>query len=94
MCVSAKPEYGKCVAIVTRAALREMIRPAVLALGVPVLIGYIFKTFSASAENPLIAVEVLAAFLLFGTLTGLLMAMFLDNSGGAVSEALACRALN
>ena len=72
------------MSIVTRAALREMIRPAVLALGAPIVLGVLFKWFFASASQPLLAVEVLAALLLFGTLTGLLMAMFLDNSGGAV----------
>ena len=78
-----KPEYGTCVRIVTQAALKEMIRPALLALGAPVVMGYIFKWIGAATDRPLLGVEVLASFLLFGTLTGLLMAVFLDNSGGA-----------
>ncbi|CEP03373.1 H(+)-exporting diphosphatase [Plasmodiophora brassicae] len=78
-----KPEYGKCVQIVTKAALREMIRPATLALTCPVVIGFVFKWIGNASGRPLLGIEVLAAFLLFGTLTGLVMAIFLDNSGGA-----------
>ena len=37
----AKPEYGKCVDIVTKAALRNMILPALLAIAAPLLVGFL-----------------------------------------------------
>jgi len=86
---SQKPEYKKCVSIVTRSALVEMVRPAVLALATPVLVGLLGRYVGSTKlpVEPMLGVEVLAAFLMFGTLTGLLMAVFLDNSGGAWDNA-------
>ena len=83
----AKPEYGRCVSIVTRGALKEMIRPACLALLTPIIIGLIFRIIGSYKGDYLLGVEVTASFLMFGTLTGLLMAIFLDNSGGAWDNA-------
>merc|ERR1719384_1367639 len=64
-----------------------MIRPAVLALAMPVAIGMIFRTLGSYSGRPMLGVECLASFLMFGTMTGLLMAIFLDNSGGAWDNA-------
>eukprot|EP00486_Rosalina_sp_Unknown_P004605 CAMPEP_0201574916 /NCGR_PEP_ID=MMETSP0190_2-20130828/19710_1 /ASSEMBLY_ACC=CAM_ASM_000263 /TAXON_ID=37353 /ORGANISM="Rosalina sp." /LENGTH=813 /DNA_ID=CAMNT_0048003823 /DNA_START=110 /DNA_END=2551 /DNA_ORIENTATION=+ len=83
----AKPQYGKCVEIVTRAALKEMIRPALLALTMPVGVGLLFRFIGAYKGEYILGVECLASFLQFGTMTGLLMAVFLDNSGGAWDNA-------
>ena len=77
---SQKPEYGRCVEIVTKAALKEMIRPALLALGTPVAVGLIFRFIGSYKGEPLLGVETVASFLMFGTLTGLLMAIFLGMS--------------
>jgi len=81
------PEYGTCVRIVTAAALKEMIKPALLALGTPVCVGFFFRVYGTMTNRPYLGAEVTAGFLLFGTLTGLLMAIFLDNSGGAWDNA-------
>ena len=65
-----------------------MIRPAMLALSMPVIVGLIFKYIGLYIRGDLmLGVEALASFLMFGTLTGLLMAVFLDNSGGAWDNA-------
>uniref|UniRef100_A0A6A7G7M3 H(+)-exporting diphosphatase n=1 Tax=Hirondellea gigas TaxID=1518452 RepID=A0A6A7G7M3_9CRUS len=82
-----RPEYGTCVEIVTKAALREMIRPATFALACPVLVGLVFRIYGRYVNSPLLGVEVLSAFVLCGTLSGLVMAIFLDNSGGAWDNA-------
>jgi H+-translocating diphosphatase len=82
-----KPDYHRCVSIVTQAALREMIKPAALALITPVFIGFLFRYIGAAQGNHMLGVEVVAAFLIFGTLTGLLMAILLDNAGGAWDNA-------
>eukprot|EP01006_Ploeotia_vitrea_P036666 TRINITY_DN66043_c14_g5_i1.p1 TRINITY_DN66043_c14_g5~~TRINITY_DN66043_c14_g5_i1.p1 ORF type:complete len:852 (+),score=421.74 TRINITY_DN66043_c14_g5_i1:85-2640(+) len=84
---SQRPDYGTCVAIVTRAALRCMIKPAALALGTPVLVGFAFKYVGMWTDRPMLGIEVVASFLMFATLTGLVMSMFLDNSGGAWDNA-------
>jgi hypothetical protein len=82
-----KPDYDACVAIVTREALKEMVWPALLALLLPVFVGFGFKAFGAWTGRPQLGVEVVAAFMMFGTLAGLLMATFTDNAGGAWDNA-------
>jgi len=82
-----QPDHNRCVQIVTKAALREMGKPALLALGAPVVVGFTFKVYGAYTQQPLLGVEVLAGMLMFGTLTALLMASFFDNAGGAWDNA-------
>jgi K(+)-stimulated pyrophosphate-energized sodium pump len=72
---TAKPDSARCVDISTRAALREMILPGVVAVVVPVLIG---KTLGIHALGGLLA---------GATLTGVLMALFMANAGGAWDNA-------
>ena len=82
-----KPDYATCVRIVTRAALSEMIAPAVLALGLPIAVGFCFRLVGEYTAQPLLGVEVVAAFMIVGTLSGLCMAVFMDNAGGAWDNA-------
>jgi inorganic pyrophosphatase len=84
---SQRPDYARCVTIVTKAALAEMGKPAALALGAPVAVGFAARVLGAWTGQPNLAAEVLATFLMFGTLTGLLMAVFMDNAGGAWDNA-------
>jgi K(+)-stimulated pyrophosphate-energized sodium pump len=81
-----KPDYGRCVDIVTRGALRQMVLPGVLAVGMPIAVGLLFRMF-ITAEDPLIAAESVAALLMVGTITGVLMATMLNNGGGAWDNA-------
>eukprot|EP00501_MAST-03F_sp_TOSAG23-6_P000476 GSMAST32.ASY1.ANO1.489.1 assembled CDS len=74
-----KPNYQACVAIVTGEALKKMIKPACFALGGPICIGLLFRFIGEYT--------VLCGMMMFETLTGLMMAMFLDNSGGAWDNA-------
>ena len=71
-----KAEYDKCVEISTQASIREMILPGLLAIIVPVLIG-----FSPGGA------EMLGGLLAGVTVTGVLMAIFQSNSGGAWDNA-------
>ncbi len=75
MAGTSDPDYGKCVEISTRAALREMIAPGMLAIAAPVLVGYFLRW------------EAAAAFLMVGTITGVLLATVLNNGGGAWDNA-------
>jgi K(+)-stimulated pyrophosphate-energized sodium pump len=77
---SAKPDYARCVDIVTVGALKEMVLPGLIAVGMPVAVGVVFRLFGMGAE-------VVAAFLMVGTIAGILMATFLNNSGGAWDNA-------
>ncbi len=71
----ARPEYEKCVAISTKAAIREMILPGLMALTVPVIVGFAFGA------------EVLGGVLAGVTVCGVLMAIFQSNAGGAWDNA-------
>jgi K(+)-stimulated pyrophosphate-energized sodium pump len=72
-----KAEYGKCVDISTKAALREMILPGVMAVAAPVVIGFL----------PFFGVEALGGMLAGVTVSGVLMAIFQSNAGGAWDNA-------
>ncbi len=80
---SGKPEYEKCVAISTQAAIREMILPGAIALLVPIVVGFGFKGVFANASSA----EVLGGLLAGVTVSGVLMAMFQSNAGGAWDNA-------
>ncbi len=81
-----KPDYGSCVDIVTKAALRKMVAPGLLVVLTPIGVGLLFKVF-ITPENPLIAAEAVAGLLMVGTIAGILMALFLNNGGGAWDNA-------
>jgi K(+)-stimulated pyrophosphate-energized sodium pump len=68
-------EYGKCVEISTKAAIREMVLPGLMAVVVPVVVGYIFGA------------EPLGGMLAGVTVSGVLMAIFQSNAGGAWDNA-------
>ncbi len=55
---SDKPDYNACVSIVTRAALREMVKPALLALGAPVVVGFVFRWIGEVTDRSMLGVEV------------------------------------
>jgi len=82
-----KPDYYTCVQIVTRAALKEMIVPGILAVAAPTVVGVVFRIIGENTERPLLGAEVLGSFLMFATVTGILMALFLDTTGGAWDNA-------
>jgi len=72
---TAKPDSARCVDISTRAALREMLLPGVTAVLAPVLVGRF------------LGVEALGGLLAGATVTGVLMALFMANAGGAWDNA-------
>jgi len=69
-----EPEYDNCVAISTQSALKEMMLPGILAIVVPIVIG---------CFNP----AMLGGFLAGAVATGMLLAIFMSNSGGAWDNA-------
>ncbi len=72
---TTKPDYGTCVSISTRAALHEMIVPGVMAVVVPLAVGI------------LLGPEALGGLLGGSLVTGVLLAIYMSNSGGAWDNA-------
>lgn len=64
-----------------------MVKPALLAVLAPILTGLIFRAVGQYKNRPLLGAEVLAGFLMFATSTGILMALFFNNGGGAWDNA-------
>ena len=112
MAGTSRPDYARCVSIVTSAALREMVLPGLLAVGLPIAVGLIFRNFSPSysaapagtftdaAGNLILNVpaiagvpvnlagaEAVAGLLMVGTISGVLLAMLMNNGGGAWDNA-------
>jgi len=75
MAGTQKPLYGRCVDIVTRGALKAMVLPGLLVVATPILVGLVLKA------------EAVAAFLMVGTIAGVIMALFLNTGGGAWDNA-------
>ena len=82
---TGKPEYGKCVEISTKAALREMMLPGILTIGFPIAIVLLGKLVYPS-DNQLIA-EMLGGYMAGVTVSGVLWAVFQNNAGGAWDNA-------
>jgi K(+)-stimulated pyrophosphate-energized sodium pump len=82
---TGKPEYGKCVEISTKAALREMMLPGILTIGFPIAIVLLGKLVYAD-NNQLIA-EMLGGYMAGVTVSGVLWAVFQNNAGGAWDNA-------
>jgi K(+)-stimulated pyrophosphate-energized sodium pump len=98
---TSRPDYARCVNIVTGAALKEMVLPGALAVLMPVAIGVSFRHLSpkfhlaSSTDLPasfgnivnLSGAEAVASFLMVGTISGILLAMLMNNGGGAWDNA-------
>ena len=86
MAGTSKPNYGACVDMVTKAALKQMVVPGLLAVGVPIAVGFLFRFFNTAAD-PTLAAESVAGLLMVGTISGILWAIFMNNGGGAWDNA-------
>lgn len=72
---TAKPEYGTCVDICTKAALREMILPGVITVVAPIIVGFLLGPIA------------LGGFLLGAIATGFILAVTMSNAGGSWDNA-------
>jgi len=72
---TAKPEYGKCVDIATRIALKQMLAPSIMTIVAPVIVGVVLGKYA------------LAGFLIGALATGFILAITLNNAGGAWDNA-------
>lgn len=76
---TAQPDYERCIAISTKASLREMILPGFITVAVPVLIRFIFGLHSG--------IQVLGGLLVGATVCGIALALMMANGGGAWDNA-------
>ncbi|MFA6428448.1 MAG: sodium/proton-translocating pyrophosphatase, partial [Candidatus Buchananbacteria bacterium] len=72
---TSKPDYGVAVDIATKGALKEMILPGALVILAPIVVGLWLRA------------EAVAAFLMISTITGIILALMMNNSGGAWDNA-------
>jgi len=82
---TGKPEYDKCVAISTKASLKEMMLPGILTIGFPILVVLIGKL--VYQENNMLVAEMLGGYMAGVTVSGVLWAIFQNNAGGAWDNA-------
>ncbi len=78
MTFKEKPDYAACVAIVTAAAQKELLGPGIIAITLPVIVG-----FGMGYGDPIKGAQALGGYLVGAIVTGQLMAVLLSNSGGA-----------
>jgi len=82
MAGTSKPDYARCVAIVTAAAQKELLGPGVLAIALPIAVG-----FGMGFSDPLKGAAALGGYLAGAIVSGQLLAVLLSNSGGAWDNA-------
>ncbi|GMW03320.1 MAG: putative K(+)-stimulated pyrophosphate-energized sodium pump [Candidatus Hydrogenedentota bacterium] len=75
-----KPDYARCVDIVTIGALKAMVWPGAVVVLTPIIVGLLFKPMG---NGP----QVVGGLLMVGTIAGILMAIMLNNGGGAWDNA-------
>ncbi len=79
---TSKPDYARAVDITARAGLREMILPGVLVVGLPLVVGVIFRMIPTYDSAMTVG-----AILMVGTIGGIMLASFMNNGGGAWDNA-------
>jgi K(+)-stimulated pyrophosphate-energized sodium pump len=72
---TARPEYGRCVDIATGIALKQMLAPSIMTIVAPVVVGVVLGRYA------------LAGFLIGALATGFILAITLNNAGGAWDNA-------
>lgn len=78
MTFKEKPDYAACVAIVTSAAQKELLGPGIIAISLPIIVG-----FGMGYGDPMKGAQALGGYLVGAIVAGQLMAVVLSNAGGA-----------
>jgi K(+)-stimulated pyrophosphate-energized sodium pump len=90
MAGTSRPDYGRAVDITAKAALRNMIPAGVLAVGLPIVVGLVFRFVRGEDYGELEEASgwlAVSGMLMVGTIVGILMATFFNNVGGAWDNA-------
>ena len=83
----AKPEYGRCVDIVTRAALREMVLPAMIPVFTPIIIAVVGAVLVSAGFGEYLGAKMLGGVLVGSIVTGIFVAISMTAGGGAWDNA-------
>lgn len=70
MTFNEKPDYARCVSIVAESALKEMVKPGILAVSAPILVGVIFRVLGSWSGKELLGAKAVAGMLMFATVAG------------------------
>ncbi len=81
-----EPEYGRCVDIATKSALKQMVVPALLPILTPIVFGLLYR-YALPEDFQHIAPYAVGGLIMVATIVGILMANFLNNGGGAWDNA-------
>lgn len=84
---SSRPEYGACVGIVSRSAIRMMVKPGLLVVFMPTFIGIFFRIVGILKGDAQLGAKCMTAYLVCSSMAAMLMALFLNNGGGAWDNA-------
>lgn len=84
---TADPDYERCVQISTNSAIRAMVMPGVIAVGVPLSIAFFTIVGRGTVLENFVGIETLIGVLFGSTVTGFLMAVMMANAGGAWDNA-------
>ncbi len=87
MAGTSKPNYSEIVDITARAGLKEMIKPGLLPVLAPLVVGGLFWILRAVGMGNFDPAMVVAGLLMVGTIGGIMMASFMNNGGGAWDNA-------
>jgi len=82
----SKPDYAKCVDIVTKGAIQEMVIPALLPVMIPILVALAGKTF-LNALIPMGSAKIMGGILVGSIVTGIFQAISMTSGGGAWDNA-------
>jgi len=84
---TSDPDYGACVDIVTKSALKAMVVPGILPVVGPVAVGLLFRHLTADPSGSPVGAASVAGFLMVGTMAGVLLALMMNNGGAAWDNA-------
>lgn len=84
---NAEPDYESCVGISTDSAIRQMLVPGALAVGVPVMVAALTLIFEGSSLERYVGVETLVGVLLGSLVSAFMLALMMSNAGGAWDNA-------
>jgi K(+)-stimulated pyrophosphate-energized sodium pump len=90
MAGTSRPDYARAVDITAKASLRSMVAPGLLAVGLPIVVGLVFRFGVAdlhTGEEENSGWLAVAGLLIVGTIVGILVATYLNNAGGAWDNA-------
>ncbi|MBI2957663.1 MAG: sodium-translocating pyrophosphatase [Chloroflexi bacterium] len=87
MAGTSRPDYARVVDVTARAGLHEMIVPGLMPVLAPIMVGLIFRLVPEFSGYRFDSPMVIGAFLMVGTIAGILVASYMNNGGGAWDNA-------